>query len=172
MLNNGKLFTVRVSVVKVVVVFFQSSTFLSMVSGRAHMVAVLQGQVPNCEPPLFFINLNLYSQFRTCPRYSANGGTQLSRRGDSFKKLGEIRNLDKNARSSGGLLFTLIPSIGVSKVYYGPQQPKFFTFYQRFIGVVYIEEEEHLNHYNTPQINHKFDAILFVDKTNAVRLLD
>ena len=52
-------------------------------------------------------------------------------------------------------------------------KPLIFTQpYQRFIGVVYIPEEEHLYHYNSAKINPQFDALLFVDKTTAVQPLD
>ncbi len=43
---------------------------------------------------------------------------------------------------------------------------------QRFVGVAYSPEEEHIYHYKTAQINSQFDAVLFVDQTNGVQSLD
>jgi len=48
----------------------------------------------------------------------------------------------------------------------------FSPFYQRFIGVVYVPEEEQLYHYNNAKIDQQFDALLFVDQTTAVQTLD
>jgi len=88
------------------------------------------------------------------------------------KNWGESGILMKMPGAVEGSYSHLFHQLGLSRFIMDLSSLSFSTFYQRFIGVVYVEEEEHLNHYNTTQINRQFDAILFVDKTNAVRLLD
>lgn len=60
----------------------------------------------------------------------------------------------------------------VMRLKYLPWQFMLDKRQQRFVGVAYSPEEEHLYHYKMAQINRQFDALLFVDQTSGVQSLD
>jgi erythromycin esterase-like protein len=41
---------------------------------------------------------------------------------------------------------------------------------ERYIGVVYCPESERLSHYSYSSLSNQFDAIVFMDRTRAIKL--